>query len=72
MNHIISFLITFSPVFIGLFVFFIHCIIKDYRKLRQFNYQHTHPEIQNYNDFKTSIKNDFNTLKSQLQNKGII
>ncbi len=72
MNHITSFLITFSPVFIGLLVFFIYRFIKDYRKLHQFTYQHTHPELQNYNDFKESIKNDLGTLKAQLQNKGLI
>lgn len=35
MNHVISFLITFSPVFIGFLVFFIYWLIRDYRKLHQ-------------------------------------
>lgn len=36
MNHVISFFVTFSPVFIGILVFFIYWFIKDYKQLRKF------------------------------------
>ncbi|MGA2465231.1 MAG: hypothetical protein ABSH06_12875 [Thermodesulfobacteriota bacterium] len=36
-QHIISFFVTFSPVIIGLFTFFLYWIIADYIKLRRFS-----------------------------------
>jgi len=35
MKHIYSFIITFSPVIIGLLVFCIHLFIKDYKRFRR-------------------------------------
>lgn len=36
-KHIISFIITFSPIIIGFFVFFLYRIVADYIKLRRFS-----------------------------------
>lgn len=34
-NHVISFIVTFSPIFIGLLVYFVIWITIDYRKLKK-------------------------------------
>ena len=37
MKHIISFLITFLPIIVGLFAFFLYWVVRDYLKMRRFN-----------------------------------
>lgn len=36
MKHVVSFLVTFSPILVGFLVFSVHSLIKDYRNSRYF------------------------------------
>jgi len=54
-NFFKSFLITFSPVFIGLLAFLIYWLIRDYRRLRKLCYQHNHA-IENIEGLPNRIK----------------
>ncbi len=65
MKHIISFLITFSPVFIGLFAFFIYWLVQDYRKIRRQIYD---PQ-ELINKVKFQIFNQMSTRLDYLEKK---
>lgn len=44
-TYIVDFIITFSPIIVGLLAFFIYWLIRDYRKIRTFSYEHEHAII---------------------------
>ena len=60
-NFIKSFLVTFSPLIIGLLAFFIYWIIADYVKLRRFNHK-----VEKWIDL-FSYKDRYHDLKGKIQ-----
>ena len=54
-TYIVDFIITFSPIIVGLLAFFIYWLIRDYRKLRKFSYRHDHA-IENIQGLSSQIE----------------